>query len=54
MVIEMLIPTQPKPLFLITELMVMLLFTGFGLFTARRYRNPPACSTARPQVKGCN
>lgn len=51
---EMLIPAQPKSLFLITELMVMLLFAGFGLFAVRRYRNPPVRLTARSQVNGCN
>jgi len=53
-VFEMLIPTQPKPLFLITEFLAALLFTGFGLFTVRRYRNQSARSTARSQVNGCN
>ncbi len=53
-VFVMLIPTQPQLLFLITELMVMLLFAGFGLFTVRRYLNPLARSTVRPQVNGCN
>jgi hypothetical protein len=51
---EMLIPTQPKPLFLVTELMVMLLFVGFGLFTVRRYHNQSTRSAGRPQVNGCN
>jgi hypothetical protein len=50
----MLVPTQPKLLFLITELMVMLLFVGFGLFTVRRYRNPPVRLTVRPQVNRSN
>lgn len=53
-VFEMLIPTQPKLLFLITELMAMLLFAGFGLFTVRMYRNSQAEPTGRPQVNGCN
>lgn len=49
-----LIPTQPKSLFLITELLVMLLFAGFGLFTVKRYRSPQVRLTIRPQVNGCN
>jgi hypothetical protein len=53
-VFQTLIPTQPKPLFLIAELMVMLLFVGVGLFTVKRYRNPPVRLTVRPQVNGCN
>lgn len=53
-VFGMLIPAQPMPLFLITECMVMLLFAGLGLLTVRRYHNPPARSTGRPQVKECN
>ena len=44
-VFQTLIPTQPKPLFLITELMVMLLFIGVGLFTVKRYRD----SQTRPR-----
>jgi hypothetical protein len=40
-VFKMLIPTQPKPFFLITELMAMLLFAGIGLFIVRKYFNPP-------------
>jgi hypothetical protein len=40
-VFKMLIPTQPKPFFLITELMAMLLFAGLGLFIVRKYFNPP-------------
>lgn len=36
---RMLVPTQPKLMFLITESMVMLLFTGLGIFTVKRYRN---------------
>jgi len=51
---EMLIPTQPKSLFLVTELMTMLLFVGIGLFTVRRYHNQSARSAGRPQVNGCN
>jgi hypothetical protein len=49
-VFEMLAPTQPKLLFLITESMVMLLFAGLGIFTVKRYRNRPTSSTDRPQV----
>jgi hypothetical protein len=40
-VFNVLIPTQPKPFFLITELMAMLLFAGLGLFIVRKYFNPP-------------
>jgi hypothetical protein len=53
-VFRTLIPTQSKPPFLITELMVMLLFAGVGLFTVKRYRNPQVRLTVRPQVNGCN
>jgi hypothetical protein len=53
-VFKMLIPTQPKPFFLITELMAMLLFAGLGLFIARRYRNSSVRSVVRPQVNGCH
>lgn len=50
----MLIPTQPKPLFLIMELIVLLLFAGLGLFTVKRHRDAEAGLAVRPQVNGCN
>lgn len=53
-VFTMLIPTQHKPSFLITELMAMLLFASLGLFIVRKYFNPSARSAVRSQVNGCN
>jgi len=49
-----LLPTQPQPLFLITELMVMLLFVCFGLFTVKRYRASQAEQKVQPLVNGCD
>lgn len=51
---QMQVSTQPKPLFLITESMAMLLLIGFGLFSVRRHHNQSAHSIGRPQVNGCN
>jgi hypothetical protein len=53
-VFAMLIPTQPKLLFLITELMAMLFFAGLDLFIVRRYRNSSANAAVRLLVNGCN
>jgi hypothetical protein len=53
-VFNVLIPTQPKPFFLITELMAMLLFASLGLFIVRKYFNPPVRLAGRSQVNRCN
>lgn len=52
-VFEKLVPTQPRLLFLITELMAMLFFAGLDLLIVRRYRNSSVHLEARPQVNGC-
>jgi hypothetical protein len=38
-VFKILVPTESKQLFLITELVVMLLFAGLGMFTVKRFRD---------------
>ncbi len=38
-VFKILAPTESKQLFLITELVVMLLFAGLGMFTVKRFRD---------------
>jgi hypothetical protein len=53
-IFEMLIPAQPKRLFLAMELMVLLLFGGLSLLTVRKHRESQAGPMVRPQVNGCN
>ena len=53
-IFEILIPAQPKPLFLTMELMVLLLFVGLSLLTVRKHRDSQAGPMVRPQVNGCN
>ena len=49
-----LLPTQPQPLFLISELMVMLLFVCLGLFTVKRYRASQVEPKVQPLVNECD
>jgi hypothetical protein len=53
-IFAMWIPAQPKRPFVITELLAMLLFAGFGLFTVKRYRNLRVHAAVHLQVNGCN
>jgi hypothetical protein len=43
--LKTLAPTQSEPPFLVTQLIVLVLFVVLGVFAARRFHNPPARRT---------
>jgi len=49
-IFAMLVPMLPKPLFLISECMVLPLFAGIGLFIVKRYRDSKSEPAIEPQV----